>query len=71
MPPPKSITDLDQTKAGLQDDHDPNDIGQQQNGKPKSDFKPPKQPAGPYDRGRQGRDKVDEQGLPTDDSKFG
>lgn len=33
------------------------------------DFKPPKQPAGPYDRDKQG--KVDSQGLPADDSKFG
>lgn len=41
---------LDQSKAGLQDDHDPRDPAQQQNDKPKGDFKIPKQPSGPYDR---------------------
>jgi hypothetical protein len=29
-------TDLDQSKRGLQDDHDPSDIGQKVNDKPKS-----------------------------------
>jgi hypothetical protein len=48
--PPKPMTELDQAKAGLQDDHDPNDIGQQQNDKPKGDSRPPERPAGPYDR---------------------
>jgi hypothetical protein len=37
-------TGLDQQKRGLQDDHDPNDIGQKVNDKPKDDFKSPKQP---------------------------
>ena len=67
--PPKPATELDQQKAGLQDDHDPRDIGQQQNDKPKGDFRPPKQPAVPYDRNTSG--KVDPQGLPEDESKFG
>ena len=38
--------DLDQRKRGLEDDHDPSDLGQKQNNKPKGDFKPPKQPPG-------------------------
>ena len=32
--PPKPMNDLDQSKAGLQDDHDPRDIGQKQNDVP-------------------------------------
>ena len=67
--PPKPITELGQRKAGLQDDHDARDIGQQQNDKRKGDFKPPKQPAGPYDSDDSGG-KVDRQGLPDDESKF-
>ena len=45
-------TDLDQSKRGLQDDHDPSDLGQKQNDKLQGDFKPPKQPAscGPTSR---------------------
>jgi hypothetical protein len=62
---------LDQQKAGLQDDHDPRDLAQKQNDNPKGDFKPPKQPSGPYDRDKESGGKVDEQGLPADDSKFG
>jgi hypothetical protein len=43
-------------------------------------FKPPKQPAGPYNRDNESGDsapqpdqngKVDEQGLPNDESRFG
>jgi hypothetical protein len=56
-----------QRKAGLQDDHDPRDPAQKENDKPKGDFKPPKQPAGPYDRDK----KSDEQFPPGDESKFG
>lgn len=80
--PPKPISE--ESKAGLQDDHDPRDPAQQGNlpntqreggqhvneGKGE-DFKTPKQPAGPYDRGKPGGGNVDEQGLPADDSKFG
>ena len=54
----------------MQDDHDPRDTGQQQNDKRKGEFKPPKQPAGPYDTDDSGG-KVDRQGLPDDESKFG
>ena len=61
----KPIAELDQTKAGLQDDHDARDIGQQQNDKGQGDFEPPKQPAGPYDSDDSGG-KVDRQGLPDD-----
>jgi hypothetical protein len=32
--PPKPISDLDQKKVGLQDDHDPRDPAQKQNDKP-------------------------------------
>ena len=64
------MNELDQQKAGLQDDHDPRDIGRKQNDKPKGGFKPPKQPAGPYDRDN-GAGKVDSQDLPNDESKFG
>jgi hypothetical protein len=39
------MDELDRRKAGLQDDHDPRDPAQQQNDKPKGDFKPRKQPA--------------------------
>jgi hypothetical protein len=35
--PPKPITDLDQAKRGLQDDHDPRDAAQQENDDPKGD----------------------------------
>jgi hypothetical protein len=66
MTEPKS-TDLDQQKRGLQDDHDPQDIGQRQNDKPKGDYKPLKQPAGPYDRDKN----IDEQFQPGDESKRG
>ena len=48
--PPKPVSELDQSKVGLQDDHDPRDPAQKQNDKSKGEFKPPKQPAGPYDR---------------------
>jgi hypothetical protein len=34
-------------------------------------FKPLKQKAGPYDRDKESGGKLDEQGLPADDSKFG
>ena len=50
--PPKPVSELDQSKIGLQDDHDPRDPAQKQNDKSKDDFKPSKQPAGPYDRDR-------------------
>jgi hypothetical protein len=50
------MTELDQQKAGLQDDHDPGDPGQKQNDKPKGDFKPPKQPAGPHNRDKESAD---------------
>jgi hypothetical protein len=43
---------LDQGKRGLQDDHDPNDIGQKAN-EATGDFTAPKQPAGSYNRGRE------------------
>ena len=36
--PPKPISDLDQSKAGLQDDHDPRDIGQKQNDVPEGEI---------------------------------
>jgi hypothetical protein len=49
-------TDLDQSKRGLQDDHDPSDIGQKLNDKTKGDFKPTKQPAGPYNRDKESGD---------------
>jgi hypothetical protein len=65
--PPKPMSEPDQKKAGLQDDHDPQDIGQKQNDKPRGDSKPSKKPAGPYDRDSG----VDSQGLPEDESKFG
>jgi len=32
--PPKPVSDLDQSKAGLQDDHDPRDPAQKQNDVP-------------------------------------
>jgi hypothetical protein len=50
------MNNFDQRKAGLQDDHDPSDISQKQNDKPKGDFKPPKQPAGPYNRDKENGD---------------
>ena len=50
------MSDLDQQKAGLQDDHNPRDIGQRQNDKPKGDYKPPKQPSGPYNRDKESGD---------------
>ena len=71
---PKPISEG--SKAGLQDDHDPRDPAPQgtlpnvNEGKGQ-DFKTPKQPAGPYDRDKQGGGQVDEQRLPADDSKFG
>ena len=65
-PTTRGLSEEDQRKVGLQDDHDPRDIGQQQNDKPKEDFKSPKQPSGPYDR-----DKKDEHFPPGDESKFG
>ena len=52
--PPKVVTELDQRKAGLQDDHDPRDNSQKQNDKPKGDFRPPEQTGGPYDRDTDG-----------------
>ena len=45
-------------KAGLQDGHEP---------APQGDYKPPKQPAGPYDRDK----KTDDQFPPCDESKWG
>jgi len=39
--PPTPISELDQTKAGLQDDPDPRDPAQQQNDMPKGDDKAP------------------------------
>jgi hypothetical protein len=50
------MNELDQQKAGLHDDHDPGDLGQKQNDKRKGDFKPPKQPAGPYNRDKESGD---------------
>jgi hypothetical protein len=47
---PHPLSELDRRKAGLADDHDPRDPAQQQNDRPKGDDKPPRQPAGPYDR---------------------
>jgi hypothetical protein len=47
---------FDQRKAALRDDHDPRDPAQKQNGEPKGDFKPPKQPAGAYDRDKESGD---------------
>jgi len=44
------------SKAGLQDDHDPNDIGQQQNNKTEN---------------RRRKGKLDDDKLPADDRKFG
>ena len=35
--PPKPTSELDQSKAGLQDDHDARDPAQQQNDQPKRD----------------------------------
>ena len=69
--PPKPVSELDQSKVGLQDDHDPRDPAQKQNDKSKDEFKPSKQPAGPYDRDKGSEGKVDTQGLPDDESKFG
>jgi hypothetical protein len=37
------MNELTNKKAGLQDDHDPRDLDQKQNDKPKGDLKPPKQ----------------------------
>ena len=34
--PPKPVNDLDRSKAGLQDDHDPRDPAQEQNDLPAS-----------------------------------
>ncbi len=31
---PEGVSGLDQSKAGLQDDHDPSDLGQRMNDKP-------------------------------------
>ena len=59
--PPKPVSELDQSKVGLQDDHDPRDPAQKQNDKSKDDFKPSKQPAGPYDRDKVSEGKVDTQ----------
>ena len=53
---------LDQQKVGLQDDHDPRDLGQKQNDKPKGDFKSRRQPAGPHNR-----DKDDSDNQPDSD----
>jgi hypothetical protein len=51
--------DLDQSKRGLQDDHDPNDLGQKQANK-KRGVEPEK------------KEKTDDMGFPPDDeSKFG
>jgi hypothetical protein len=38
----KELTKFDQRKRGLQDDHDPQDIGQQQDDEPKDDVQPRK-----------------------------
>jgi hypothetical protein len=48
-------------KAGLQDDHDPNDIGQQQNNNAEND----------RGRKRSAEGKLDDDKLPDDESKFG
>jgi hypothetical protein len=48
-------TDLDQSKRGL-DDHDPSDIGQELNDKPKVNLTPTKRPAGPNDRDKESDD---------------
>ena len=48
--------DLDQRKRGLEDDHDPGDLGQKQNDKRKGDVKPAKQPAGRSNRDKQSAD---------------
>ena len=69
--PPKPVSDIDQRKAGLQDDHDPRDPAQEQNDKPKGDFKPPKQSGGPYDRDKGSGENPDKQFPPGDESKFG
>jgi len=48
-------------KTGLQDDHDPNDIGQKQNNRDENDRRRPHSSEG----------KLDDDNLPDDDSKFG
>ena len=68
--PPKPVSELDQSKVGLQDDHDPRDPAQKQNDKSKGECEPPKQPAG-SDRDKKSGGKVDTQGLPDDESSFG
>jgi hypothetical protein len=46
-------TDLDQSKRGLQDDHDPSDIGQKLNDKPKGNTTQVKKPAGAHNRDKE------------------
>ena len=48
-----------QRKAGLQDDHDPSDIGQEQNNREERG------------RAKSSEGKLDDDNLPDDDSKFG
>ena len=59
---PKAPEQLNQGGAQSQEMQPPEQTGS---------FKPPNQKAGPYDRDKQSGGKVDEQGLPNDDSKFG
>jgi len=47
-------------KAGLQDDHDPSDIGQEQNNREEE-----------RGRAKSSEGKLDDDNLPDDDSKFG
>lgn len=48
-------------KTGLQDDHDPNDIGQKQNNRDESDRR----------QAHSSEGKLDDDNLPDDESKFG
>ena len=64
--PPKPISD--DSKAELPNTQ--REGGSHVNEGNSENIRTPKQPDGPYDRGRQGRDKVDKQGLPTDESSF-
>ena len=50
------MNELDQQKAGLQDDHDPRDLGQKQNDKRKGDFKSSKQQVGHSNRDKESGD---------------
>jgi hypothetical protein len=66
------MNNLDQQKAGLQDDHDPRDPAQKQNDKSKGDCKPPnadpEKSKGELNEGRPHPDKQDTQqaGVPPD-----